>query len=63
MRATLSRVTDAQQDVEIQEKTALDLIDKLQQADSPYMKEKIMRDELDLQKPGDTIIQLPQTTN
>ena len=52
-------LTKAQKRLETEEAKALELIQKLEEVDTPFFQEKIIRDELELQRPGETIIQLP----
>lgn len=59
MNQSQQRLADEQQKIKNEEQKGLELIDKLNKADTPYAKEKIIRDELDMQRPGETVIQLP----
>lgn len=58
-RSATDRLDAAQQKVKAEEQRGFTLIQKLNEADSNYAKEKIIRDELGLQKPGETILQVP----
>ncbi len=60
MRASLTREQQSKSRLEEEEKKALELIDKLNKADTPFAKEKIIRDELQMQKPNETVIQIPK---
>ena len=60
MRQSLDRQAQAEAKLHEEEKRALDLIDKLNAADTQFAKEKIIRDELQMQRPGETVIQIPK---
>jgi cell division protein FtsB len=60
MRLSLTREQQAKARLAQEEKEALELIDKLNKADTPFAKEKIIRDELQMQKPNETILQIPK---
>lgn len=59
MKESMNREKQAQSRLKEEEKRALELIDKLNKADTPLAKEKIIRDELQMQRPGETIIEIP----
>jgi hypothetical protein len=59
MNLSAQRIQDAQKHVQQEEQKGLELIDKLNTADTPYAKEKIIRDELNLQRPEEKVIQMP----
>lgn len=59
MRSTLLREQQAKARLEQEEQEALEIIEKLNRADTPFAKEKIVRDELQMQRPGETVIQVP----
>lgn len=59
IHTNLGLLPQAKQRVQQQEQQGLQLVRQLQEADSPLSQEKIIRDELGLQKPGETVLQLP----
>jgi cell division protein FtsB len=59
MRQNLSREQQAKEKLSREEKRALELIERLNKADTPFAKEKIIRDELQMQRPGETVLQIP----
>lgn len=60
MRLSLTREQQAKARLALEEKKALELIDKLNKADTPFAKEKIIRDELQMQKPDEMVLQIPK---
>ncbi len=62
MRLSLTREQQAKARLAQEEKKALELIEKLNTADTPFAKEKIIRDELQMQKPSETVILIPKET-
>lgn len=60
MRQSLTRQQQSQERLKEEERKALELIEKLNKADTPFAKEKIVRDELQMQKPDETVIQIPK---
>lgn len=60
MRQSLTREQQAKNRLKEEEKRTLELIEKLNKADTPFAKEKIIRDELQMQKPDETVIQIPK---
>ena len=49
----------AEANVREKEEKGLELMKQLQEANTPYAQEKIIRDELNMQLPGEVILQLP----
>jgi cell division protein FtsB len=62
MRQSITRQQEAKQRLAQEEKKTLELMEKLDKADTSFAKEKIIRDELQMQKPNEIIIQVPQAT-
>jgi hypothetical protein len=60
LRANFDRASQAEKQVKHEEDVGLTLIEKLKEADTDFSKEKIIRDELGLQKPGEVILQVAQ---
>lgn len=60
MRQSLTRQQQSHERLKEEERKALELIEKLNKADTPFAKEKIVRDELQMQKPDETVIQIPK---
>lgn len=60
MTQSIQRQEQAKQKLKEEEAHALDLIDKLNKADTSYAKEKIIRDELQMQLPGETVLEIPK---
>ncbi len=58
-RGILSKKAEAQKKLEEEEKKSLEMSQELEKATSDFAKEKIIREELRMQKPGETILQLP----
>ncbi len=52
----------AQEELEKEEEKGIQLIEELQKANSSTEKERIIREELRMQKPGEVILQLPTTS-
>lgn len=44
-----------------EEQKGFDIIEKVEEAQTDFAKEKIIRDELHMQKPGEKVLQLPST--
>lgn len=60
MRQSIDRQKQAQIRLKEEETRALDLIDKLNKADTSFAKEKIIRDELQMQRPDETLLEIPK---
>lgn len=58
-RQAFSTKTQAEQILQDEEKKGAKLMEQVNQADQALSQEKIIRDELNLQKPGEIILQLP----
>jgi cell division protein FtsB len=60
MEQSKHREDDVNAKIKLEETKGLELIDQLEKADTSYAQEKIIRDQLGLQKPGETILQIPK---
>lgn len=58
-RSVLSTREKAKQELQTAEREGFQLIEQVEHSSSSYAQEKIIRDELNLQKPGEIILQLP----
>lgn len=54
--------TRLEKEVELEMEQTKQLEQQLKEADTPLFKERIIREELGLQKPGETVLQLPSYT-
>ncbi|HSW89436.1 MAG TPA: septum formation initiator family protein [Patescibacteria group bacterium] len=59
LRLSHKKLEEAQNEVDKQRQIETDLEQKLQNLNDPFYREKIIRDELNMQKPGEVILQLP----
>lgn len=58
-QTSVATIQDLKQETDKLHLEVDDLTQKVQAADSPLSKEKLIRDQLLMQKPGETVVQLP----
>lgn len=58
VRQVVERKTQAEEQLSAEETRGIQLIQELEESNSSYAKEKIIREELRMQLPGETILQL-----